>query len=124
MQTNEFEYPPVIIKLFATYRALYPLLKNFEKLSRHTLGRSLETTLIDTITLVIEANSIPLPLRDLPLRKAGAKTHMLSFLLRIAHENGEIGAEKFHLLSDNVTEIRKMLAGWVAYMNKRPLGKA
>ncbi|MEI7742104.1 MAG: hypothetical protein WCJ29_06465 [bacterium] len=118
------EYPPAISCAYAIYSKIYAITTKFSKLARHTLGETLEHSLGNTLELLLEANALPEPLREIPLRKALAGCQFAGLVIRVAHEQKELCAEQYQELSNNLLEERKMIGGWIDYITKRPMGKA
>ena len=119
MTQNYFE-PPVVVKIYKTYQVASPLLLNFPKPYRYSLGQTLDRALLNMLELIFEANSLPRLLWETPLLKAQAKCELSKILLRLAAELKLIKETQYFQLIANLQEVGKMLHGWINYVRKQP----
>lgn len=119
MTQNSFD-PPVVVKIYKTYQILSPLLANFPKPQRYSLGQSIDKSLLAMLEHIFEANTLPLPLREAHLLKASAKGDLCKILIRLACEGGTLHNTQYYQLMSNLQEISKMLHGWIGYIRSQP----
>ncbi len=119
MTQTSFE-PPVVVKTYKTYQILLPLLADFPKPLRYTLGQVLDRSLLAILEYIFEANAMPLPLRESGLLKAYSKCELCKLLVRLCCENNIIVNTQFYQLMANLEEISKMLSGWIKYIRNQP----
>jgi 23S rRNA-intervening sequence protein len=119
MTQNSFD-PPVVVKIYKTYQILIPLLNNFPKPHRYTLGQSLDGALLSMLEHIFEANAMPMPLRESQLLKAEAKCELSKLLIRLSCESKIIGNTQYYQLMTNLQEVGKMLRGWIKYIRSQP----
>jgi len=115
--------PPVVVKIYKTYQILLPLLANFPKPQRYTLGQSLDTAILKMLEHIFEANGMPMPLREANLLKAEAKCELSKLLVRLCCEGKIIDNTQYYQLMANLQEIGKMLRGWIKYIRNQPGNK-
>lgn len=119
MTQNSFD-PPVVVKIYKTYQILSPLLADFPKPQRYTLGQGLDKSILAMLELIFEANAMPMPLREAHLLKAAAKCELSKILIRLSCEIKIINNTQYYQLIANLQEISKMLGGWIKYIRSQP----
>ena len=112
--------PPIAVAVYKTYMAFSPLVYQFPKVHRYSLGRTIDTNILSLLELIFEANSLPRPLREAPLIKANAKCELLKMLNRMCFELKLIESTQYFQMSADLQEIGKMLGGWVKYVRSGP----
>jgi hypothetical protein len=119
---NNFE-PIIAIKTYAIYLKFAPLLNRFPKLYRYSLGQKIENTMLELLEYIFKANSLPKPLREMPLIDANAKFEVLKLLMRATAELGILVNTQYFQLSADLAEIGRMLGGWLVYVRSGPNNK-
>lgn len=97
-----------------------PLLADFPKPQRYTLGQSLDKALLAMLEYIFEANAMPLPLREAHLLKASAKCELAKLLVRLCCESKIIHNTQYYQIMGNLQEVSKMLGGWIKYIRSQP----
>ena len=119
MTQSSFE-PTVVVKIYKTYQVLLPLLANFPKPLRYTLGQSMDAAMLSMLEFIFEANAMPLPLREVHLLRANAKCELCKILLRLSCEARITSNTQYFQLMANLQEVGKMLGGWIRYIRRLP----
>ena len=119
MSQDSFD-PPVVIKIYKTYQIFMPLLANFPKPQRYTLGQILDRSLLAMLEYIFEANAMPLPLRESLLIRAVAKCELTKMLVRLSCESDIINNTQYWQIMSNLQEVSKMLRGWIKYIRNLP----
>ncbi|MEK7637199.1 MAG: four helix bundle protein [Patescibacteria group bacterium] len=120
MSQDSFD-PPVVIKIYKTYQIFIPLLANFPKPQRYTLGQVIDRSLLSMLEYIFEANAMPLPLRESLLLRAMAKCELTKILIRLSCESSIINNTQYFQLMSNLQEVGKMLGGWIKYIRHLPV---
>jgi len=113
--TSQFE-PVVVVKTYRIILGLYPLISKFPKIYKHTLGQEIQKNLIDILKHIFTANAMPRPLRETPLIEAASACETTKILLRLCLELGIFVNTQYFQFSADLTEIGKMLGGWIGYV--------
>ena len=107
----------IIQRLIAAYKLWHEFLPHFPKTSRYTLGGKIDGLFTEMIELVFTASRLPGE-RKLPvIFEASAKLDSLKFFLQIAWEIKALDNKKYIALSENLSEIGRMLGGWQKQVN-------
>ena len=118
-QDTSYE-PPVAVAVYKMYMAFSPLVYQFPKVYRYSLGRTIDGSILALLELIFEANSLPRPLREAPLIRANAKCELLKLLNRMCFELKLIESTKYFQISADLQEVGKMLGGWIKYVRSGP----
>ena len=78
--------PPIAVAVYKIYMTFSPLVYQFPKVYRYSLGQTIDKNLLFLLELIFEANSLPRPLREAPLLKANAKCELLKRLSRMSNK--------------------------------------
>lgn len=122
--TNDTFGPPVAIATYKTYFSFAPLLYNFPKPYRYSLGGAIEKNILAILELIFEANTLPRPLRETPLIRANAKCETLKLLIRMSFELKLLENTQYFQLSADLREVGKMLGGWIKFVRTDPYAKS
>lgn len=95
------------------YKVCHGSIKLFPKLERYTLGQKIENTTLEILELTLQAAYLPKYRKIETIRKAGDKTDLLKYLLRLAYNAGAMNLKKYLLLEEKAIEIGKMFGGWI-----------
>ncbi|MCX6781239.1 MAG: four helix bundle protein [Candidatus Magasanikbacteria bacterium] len=83
-----------------------------ERLSRFTLGTTIDKIFCETIELILQASYTAREQKQTIVLRAASKLDTLKFFLQIAWEIKTIDHKKYAALSAPLHEIGKMLGGW------------
>ena len=90
---------------------LIPLLDNFPRNRRFTLGERLESGLLEILELLVEAAYVKNK-RDL-LKRANSRLAVIRHLWRMAHELKTIPANRYEYGAKLMEELGKQIGGWL-----------
>ncbi len=106
-----------LTKVYDLLLWIIPQLEKFPRSQKYLLGDQIETTLLDTMDLVIEAiytkNRAPF------LKKANLKIEKLRHLIRLASDLKYIGISKYEYISKCLNEIGSEIGGWLKYQTAK-----
>lgn len=88
-------------------------MKYFPKQEKYTLGQKIETTILESLELIVSATFLPKNQKFTIIRKASDKTDLLKYLIRLAYETKSINAKKYIILEGKIIEIGKIIGGWM-----------
>jgi hypothetical protein len=103
---------PVINKTYDAYKSIVDLNTKLEKRWRHSLGISLENSVLDCIEILVMAKSAPKTLKAGYLIKAIAKLEVITLKIRLLLELKLVNETKLFQIQANLAEIGRMLGGW------------
>ncbi|MBI2888556.1 MAG: four helix bundle protein [Candidatus Liptonbacteria bacterium] len=110
---------PIIQRLVRAYELWHGFLPHIPKDVRYTLGAKIDASLVDTIESVLTASFLPRD-RKLPLLEcAAAKLDLTKFFLQIAWEMRALDNKKYAMLSEELSEVGRMLGGWLRQFTSR-----
>lgn len=89
----------------------YPALKNFPKAERHTLVASIKESMYTVLELIIKAQKAKKKTRY--LYRLDTEMEVLSTKVRLGAELQFLSIKKYKIWSERLTEIGKMLGGWI-----------
>ncbi|OGG75927.1 hypothetical protein A3A41_00530 [Candidatus Kaiserbacteria bacterium RIFCSPLOWO2_01_FULL_54_22] len=101
------------------YRSAHERVSRFPKVSRHSLGARIETTVLDLLESLYLAQSKGGASRFLLLNKADIQLKILLAHLRLAHATRCLNDAGFAELSTISVEIGRMLGGWIKQTKAR-----
>lgn len=113
--TDSFE-PTVVVKTYRLLLILYPVIIKLPKIYKHTLGQEIINNLITALRQIFIANTMPRPRREAPLIQAVGACETVKILLRLACELGLIVNTPYFQFTADITEINKMLRGWISFV--------
>lgn len=99
------------------YKICHASIKLFPKQERYSLGQKIQNTTIEILELSLQATFLPRYAKSTTIRRAGDKTDLLKYLLRLAYEIKSINLKRYILLEEKIIEIGKMIGGWIKYVN-------
>ena len=108
---------PIIQRLIVVYKLWHEYLPKFSKDHRYTLGFKIDSLFIEIIEILHQAQYISYRQKQIYLTKASSKLDTLKFFLQILWEIDGIDNKKYIHLSEYITEIGKMLGGWIKEIN-------
>ncbi len=96
---------------------IIPQLEKFPKKQRYLLGDRIETTLLDTMDVLIQAvytkNRAPL------LKDANLKIERLRYLIRLTTDLRYLGIKQYEYISKCLNEIGSEIGGWLKYQRAK-----
>ena len=107
------EVLPIIRRFITVYKLWDEFITHFPKKSKYTLGEKIDSLFIDTIELLFVASHLNKEQKLPYLHKASSKLDLLKFFLQIAWELKAIDNKKYITLSEALSEVGKMLGGWM-----------
>lgn len=100
-------------KMIEVLAWLFPKVNSFPKKQRFVLGQQLETSALNCLRLIIEANNARGANAKLAkLESLNTELEMLRALLRVAHELQFLTAKSLAFITQQVDEVGKMRGGW------------
>ena len=104
---------PILHKVFDFYKLFNQHLQLFPKRNRLTLGRKIDSLILEIIELIFLALNSEKKEKTIILRKASLKIDLLKIVIRLAKETKALDNKKYILLQKELQEIGKMLGGWI-----------
>lgn len=92
---------------------------NIPRDARYTLGAKIDSSLVETIESVFVASFLAKEKKILYVERAAAKLDLAKFFIQIAWETKALDNKKYILISEQLTEIGKMLGGWLRQLAGR-----
>jgi len=114
MSSNYLE-PPIVVATYKLYQSFAPLCVRFPKIYRYSIGQTIEQEIMSLLRTVFEANSLPRPLREMPVIRANSHCELLKLLIRLALELDLLNHTQYFQFSTHLQEMGKMLGGWINY---------
>lgn len=99
-------------KTEALFFEVYPALKNFPKIEKQGICLEFKRTFIGLLESISLAKEVPSKRKE-ALQSAAARTRNLVTLFRLSRNNRYIGIEFFKHIDLKITEIKKILAGFL-----------
>lgn len=104
---------PVIQKTYDFYKAFYQSAKTFPKSDKYGLGEKIKNLILDTLELLVAAETAKKDWKQPVLEKASHKLSLLKLLLRLCHEIKVLDLRRYTDLSERLLEIGRMIGGWI-----------
>lgn len=104
---------PIINKTYEAYKSIVSINDTLTKRWRHSLGISLENTILELTEELLMAKNAPKPLKAGYLIKAGSKLEVTRLKLRLLLELGLANETNVFQLQAKLEEIGRMLGGWL-----------
>src|ERR1035437_2417453 len=108
---------PIFVKTYELYKNFYTNLSSFPKKDRYTLGQKCETVLLDLLETIIMASNLSKQEKLPVLRKASLKIDLLRVFFKLGKDLKIIENKKYVELENSVSEIGKMVGGWIKTTN-------
>ena len=99
---------------------LLPLSEKFPRSQRFVITQRLQQSVLDFQELIIEANAMRGELRAEKLRSADVELRKTRLYLRLCERWKWINPGQYHHVSEMVTEIGKLLGGWLKTVTPEP----
>ncbi|MDP4038711.1 MAG: four helix bundle protein [bacterium] len=104
---------PIINRTYELYKTTVEINTHLEKRWRYSLGQSLEATILALLEQLIMAKHAPKPLKSNYLIAANAQLEITVLKFRLFLELGLVNETKIFQAQAKLTEIGKMLGGWL-----------
>jgi four helix bundle protein len=109
----------VVQKFVDMAKYVYIVLKNFPKSEKYSLAADIRHALWEVGTLLERASGVPAKQEKLRLlQQADMKLSELKFLVRMGMELGFVPFEKYKNFSGMVTEVGRMVGGWLKFVKQ------
>jgi len=122
-KTPSFSTPPQLIPLLHKAKELYLLWYTYYKIMpkehRYSLGRRVDTSLVEIIETITIASFLKREEKLPYVRIAIRKIDTLKIFLMILWETKSLNNSKYTQLSEIVSEIGRMLGGWNGQISKQ-----
>lgn len=113
---------PILRKIIDAYKIWHMHHAQMERLSRYTLGATIDKTFCETIEFILQAGYSVREQKYAVVLRAVSKLDTLKFFLQVAWEIKVLDHKKFAAISEPISEIGKMLGGWRKQLqNNEPL---
>ena len=108
----------VIPKTYDLIIWLIPRLKQFPRDQRFLLGDRIQSSAMDLLCLLIEANYTRE--KRSTLRRANLELEKLRYLLRMAGDLHFLNRRRYQHVAGRVDEVGRLVGGWIAAGQRRP----
>jgi hypothetical protein len=109
---------PIIVKFNESYKLWHDFLIHIPRLTRYTLGAKIDNIFIECLELSLlagySAKETKLPI----IQKLSLKFDLLKFFLKLLWEMKALDNNKYMALSQPLSEIGKMIGGWINLYKK------
>lgn len=106
---------PLIAKLITIYITTHKLIFSLPKFERYTLGEKIENSILESIEIVVIANSSSKFEKEKYLIRVNSKIELLKLLYRLIFNTGMIDQNKYLTVQKEIQEAGKMAQGWIKY---------
>ena len=107
----------ILQKLIIAYKLWHGYWSHFDKLTRYSLGSSIDKQFIETLRNIFIASNKTRERKGIYLAKASEEFDLLKFFMQVAWEIKLLDDKKYIELSKHLIEIGKMLGGWLKQTN-------
>lgn len=104
--------PIVLVKSKEAYGAWFKILADFPKIYRYSLGGKIENSFLSLLEIIFITAYLSGEKKQVQLMLAITKLDSLKFFLQLAWENKCLANNKYTQLSEQLSEIGRMLGGW------------
>ncbi len=104
---------PILQHLTGSYKLWHELYAHIAKHSKYTLGEKIDTLFLKTIELIFIARYLKKEQKLPALQKANTEFDTLKFFLQLLWETKGVSTKQYTSLSEKLSEIGKMLGGWL-----------
>jgi hypothetical protein len=109
----------VIQKYIDMTKYVYVILRNFPKAEKYAIAEDIRHLLFNAGSLLLEAGEVPASKKLKLLEQADMEIKKLKFWILVSMEMGLFPFEKYKIFCGMVTEIGKMLGGWIKSSSSR-----
>lgn len=111
--SNDPSLPTVVTKAYDVLLWCVKHVGKFPRSHRFVLGERIETAILDTVLLLVEASYVggKLPF----LRRANVELEKLRILLRLSKDLGFTSLRQYEYVSQECLELGQQVGGWLRY---------
>ena len=104
---------PIINKSYEAYKAIIEINAHIQKRQRYSIGQSIEDSILACLDSLIMAKNAPKTLKAGYLIKAGSHLEITTLKLRLVLELALTNETKIFQIQTKLSEIGRMLGGWL-----------
>ncbi len=104
---------PIISKLSEAYRLWHTFFTHLPKTVRHTLGEKIDNLFTDFLELALVASYQTKDEKETTVKQLNTRFDMLKFFIKLLWEIKAIDTNKLTALSNPLSEVGRMIGGWV-----------
>lgn len=104
---------PIIARLNEAYKLWHSFLIHLPKITRYTLGEKIDNLFTGCLELALLASYRPRDKKLELIEQLNAKFDTLKFFIKLIWEIKEIDTNKMTALSIPLTEVGRMIGGWI-----------
>ena len=104
---------PIISRLNEAYKLLHSFLIHLPKITRYTLGEKIDRLFTDCLENALLASYRPRDKKLELIEQLNAKFDTLKFFIKLIWEIKEIDTNKMTAISIPLTEVGRMIGGWM-----------
>jgi len=112
---------PIVAKLNTSYKLWHGFLIKLPRLTRYTLGVKVDNLFSDCLELSLIAGYTARAEKYLAIQKLSIRLDLLKFFLKVLWELKGLDNQKYTTFSVQLTEIGKMIGGWLTSLKKETL---
>lgn len=117
-EQNDNNLIPIVRKAIDLYKQYYNYLPSFPRKDRYAIGLKTENIIINTLECFLQAGLSPKNRKIAIINKANNNFELLKVFIRLMWELKIIDHKKYLVLQQYMSEIGKMLGGWINYIAK------
>lgn len=121
--SNKQEDIPIIAKLNEAYKLWHSFLIHLPKITRYTLGEKIDNLFTGCLEIALLASYRPKDKKMELIEQLNAKFDTLKFFIKLLWEIKEIDTNKLTTLSIPLTEVGRMIGGWMKLFKENPVPK-
>ncbi|HLC69674.1 MAG TPA: four helix bundle protein [Patescibacteria group bacterium] len=114
---------PIIAKLNEGYKLWHSFFVHLSKITRYTLGEKIDNLFTDCLEIALLASYRPKDKKQELIEQLNAKFDTLKFFVKLLWEIKEIDTNKMTALSIPLTEVGRMIGGWIKLFKENPVQK-
>lgn len=112
---------PIVAKLSTSYKLWHGFLIKLPRLTRYTLGVKVDNLFSDCLELSLIAGYTSRTEKYAAIQKLSIRLDLLKFFLKVLWELKGLDNQKYTTISVQLTEIGKMIGGWLISLKKETL---
>lgn len=114
---------PIIANLNEGYKLWHSYLIHLSKITRYTLGEKIDNLFTECLEIALLASYRPKDKKLELIEQLNAKFDTLKFFVKLLWEIKEIDTNKLTSLSIPLTEVGRMIGGWLKLFKDNPVQK-
>jgi len=107
---------PIVKKTLDLYKTYYCILPTFPKKDRYILGTHIESNILQILDYLLQASISQKQNKIILLKNTNNKLEMLKIFIRLTQELKLINDRKYLALEKRISEIGRMLGGWIKFV--------